>query len=372
MSIFSSNSNYPIGLDISDLSLKVVQLNKRDGDIGIQAIGKKELPEGLIEHGEIKDKNGLVNAINELLSRPDYGQITSSEVVTCLPETRTFVKLVTIEKTINPLAAIIEAEMEKYIPIDSNEMYYDWQIIEESSSSQSILIGASPKNLVDQYTSLLNESGLNPIALEIEPISICRSILLEEAPDAAPSDRNYCIFDLGAARSSILFYSRDTILFTLSIPISGDDINKKIADYLKLDYTQAERAKIVCGLDDENADGVVKKIIKDLAGNITSKIIDSFAFYNERFADRGPINQILLSGGGASISGLQKFIQDKTGIETAVGNSLNHIHLTDEEYKSIFSPDDEKNDQIEQAQNSYPNYATAFGLALRGIFGDDY
>ena len=103
----SRSSNYPFGLDISDLSLKLVQLNKSRNKISIQALGKTDLPEGLIVDGEIKNQEEVVKMIRKLISKPKYGRVSSDSVVVCLPETKTFVKLIETQSSPNNMADVI-------------------------------------------------------------------------------------------------------------------------------------------------------------------------------------------------------------------------------------------------------------------------
>lgn len=373
----STNSNYPIGLDISDLSLKVVQLNKIRDRIKIQALGSKNLPEGLIINGEIKDKKQLVKYINELLDRPNSGKITSREVITCLPETRTFIKYINIEKGLNAIGDMIIGEMEKHIPLSLDEIYFDWQVVGQKGTSYDILLGASPKNIVNQYIEVMNDASLTTLALEVEPISICRSLLKEENSNyKINQNKNYCIFDFGASRSSMIIYARNTILFTVSMPICGYEINQKISQTLQIDYDQAEKTKIVCGLDKNDANGVVNKILSFEINQLINKIKKTLEFYNSNFINYGPINQILLSGGGANIKRLDSVIFEAIGIETIIGNSLTHINMKDKDYQNIAKENiDKKNKLFFNSQvgntniaNINPDYATAMGLALRGIF----
>ncbi|MEK7172926.1 MAG: pilus assembly protein PilM [Patescibacteria group bacterium] len=244
-------STYPIGLDISDLSLKLVQLNKINNKIKIQALSKINLPRGVIDNGIIKDQAKLIKAIKTMIINPDFGKISSKEIIACLPETKTFLKLIEIKKTFEPIEKTISQEIKKYIPIPLNEIYYDWQIVENSTDKQMALIGATPQNIVNQYANLLSQTELSVIALEIESISICRSLLKEEAgllsvssasavrqePPKIPAKAdNHAIIDIGASHTSMIFYSKNTILFTVSMPISGEQITNDIAKTLELNH----------------------------------------------------------------------------------------------------------------------------------------
>ncbi|MFH1822559.1 MAG: pilus assembly protein PilM, partial [Patescibacteria group bacterium] len=215
MIFFSGKSIYPIGLDISDLSLKLVQFNKIGNKIIFQALSKYNLPEGFISDGEIKNQVGVIKAIKNLINKPKFGKVSSNNVVACLPETKTFVKLIKIDKTPNSIADIIETEIGKHVPMLVDDIFYDWQVIEEKNDSQLILIGAAPKNIINQYTNLFDQANLSIEALEIEPAAICRSLLKEESINyKGPFEKNYAIIDIGATRTSLTLYSKNTILFT--------------------------------------------------------------------------------------------------------------------------------------------------------------
>ncbi|MFH1582774.1 MAG: type IV pilus assembly protein PilM [Candidatus Falkowbacteria bacterium] len=391
--ILTNNSTSPIGLDISDLSIKLVQLNKSRDKIKIQALSKLNLPQGIIVNGEIKNKTELIKAIKKIISDPLYGKVSSEEVVACLPESKTFIKLIEIQKSPNPLADIIGSEIEKHVPMDLNEIYYDWQIIEELADKYLVLIGAAPKNIVNQYTDLLDETKLSPIALEIEPISICRSLLKEETSNLKPTtfgaktkidaNLNYGIIDIGANHTCMIFYSGQTILFTVSMPISGEEITSKISQALNLTKEQAEKAKIICGLDENKANGVIKNILADNLKSLVEKIKEAISFYENYFSQRGPLSQILLCGGGANIPNLEKIISKEFSIEVKPADALTNLSETKNKFDEIFTEkhtlnlesakldSDNKQKNLSVKQNSSATFTTAFGLALRGIFIDE-
>ncbi|MEA3398440.1 MAG: pilus assembly protein PilM, partial [Patescibacteria group bacterium] len=177
-----TKSKFPIGLDISDLSLKFIQLKKRGKKIEIQSVGKKKLPKGIIENGLIINQEAALKALKELFAKPIYGNTASNEIVACLPDTKTFIKLINVEKGPNDIADIINTEIEKNVPLGVKDIYYDWQEVASDGQNQQILIGAAPKQIVNQYIDLINKTKYKIAALEIESTAICRSLLKEETP----------------------------------------------------------------------------------------------------------------------------------------------------------------------------------------------
>ncbi len=317
----SDLSSCPIGLDISDLSFKFVQLKKKRGSFGIQALGRIDIPKGVIEKGSIKNQEKALSLLKNLFSKPKFGKITTDRLVACLPEAKTFIKLIEIKNSPNEIEDLIETEIKKHIPLEIKDMYYDWQLIKESEDDhQLVLVGAAPKQIVNQYISFLDEAGFSIEALEIEPVSICRSLLKEEFKHLDWNERkNYIILDIGAARSSIVYYSKNTILFTASIPVSVSNI---------------------------------KEAQKESFSKLKDKINESLEFYNINFKKRGEIDKVYIVGGGAGIEDLKKELENIFSIDVEVGDPL--ININNKKLGKYFS-----------GENYYlQSFTTAIGLAL--------
>ena len=389
--LLANNSTYPVGLDISDLSIKLVQLNKIRDKIKIQALGKLTLPLGVITNGVINDRAELIKAIKKIIAAPGYGKVSSEEAVVCLPESKTFIKRIEVAKSPNSLADVIGAEIEKHVPMSKSEIYYDWQVTAELADKYQVLIGAAPKEIVDQYAQLLDDAKLSVAAMEIEPTAICRCLLKEEAPEAKPAAAplkpgrtarlNYGIIDIGANHTCLIFYSDNTIVFSVSMPISGEEITAKISRTLNLTPEQAEKAKIICGLDETKANGVIKKILEETIKNLISKIKEALDFYENYYG--GKLNKILLCGGGGNITELGKIIAQEFSIKVETADALTNLDETGEKFNPIFMEKHSfdakllKNDSSREGnnlsiqQNSGSTFTTAIGLALRGIFIDE-
>lgn len=374
----SNTTEQSFGLDISDLSLKIVQLEKIKNDINIQAIGQINLPKGIIDNGIIKDKEIFLENLKKLINKPKYGYLKTNNVVACLPETKTYIKLIEINKTPNKIEDIIETEIEKNVPISINEAYYDWQIISSFENKDIVLVGVAPKDIVKEYIDVLKSAGLSISALEIESTAICRSLLLEESPKPEEnSSENYCILDIGAQRSGLIIYSKNSIVMSVSIPISGNEATEKISETLEINKDQAEKAKIVCGLDKNKAQGVINKILSSMINDLISKTKRSIDFYNDNHKDYGPINKIILCGGGSNIKELNKIIDNSIKIKTIHGNPLVHLNPKSiETFKNIEKKIDIKDkkinkEKISSSENLNLSYTTAIGLALRDIFIKD-
>ncbi len=393
--ILNKKSKYPIGLDISDLSLKFIQLDKSKDSIVVQSFSKISLEKGWIEGGEIKNKKKVLSSIKALMNNPKFGKASSNKVVSCLPESATFIKLIKIEGEVDNLEEAIIFELNKHIPMSIEDVYYDYQVVKNTKDEKLVIFGACPKKIVDQYIDLLTEAKLSVMAMEIESVAISRSLLLEENPYfEGKKNKNYVIVDIGANRSSVFVYSQGTILFDVSIPISGQDISNKISKDSKIDCNKADLAKIVCGLDGKKCKGVVKNNLSKMIEKLVSKVEGVIEYYSNHFSEYGELDEILLCGGGANIQNIDKVIQDKTSIVTRLGNPFTNLHQPTHVSINLSKPQEifvknfiethrlnlsliqggeiKKGDNkfLSVKQDSSITYVTAIGLALRSIFLD--
>ncbi len=105
------------GLDVSDRTLRLAQLKRNGKKLIISSYNEISIPAGIIECGEIKKENNLIELIDKLIKTTNGGKITTKEVIAVLPETKTFIKVVEITSvTEEELPGLIKEEIKNHIP----------------------------------------------------------------------------------------------------------------------------------------------------------------------------------------------------------------------------------------------------------------
>jgi type IV pilus assembly protein PilM len=390
--MFIKNKKNILGVDITNGSIKLLELSKRRDKIFIQAMGRSTLSEPIIADGLIINKELAVKEIKNIIEKPLIGKFVSNNCVFALPDAVSFIKLIEVKKTNNKIEDEIRDEIVNHIPFAINDLSFDWQVIKDpllNMENELVLFSACQKPILESYIDALHEAGLNVLAAEVSSQAICRSLLLEESKKfKGPFEKNYAIIDIGMKKTNMVVYSHNTILFSLSIPISGEEITQKISKTLQIETDQAEKAKIICGLDETKADGIIMNILSDIINDLKNRIIENISYYNDHFGNRGPISSILLCGGGANIKNIDKLIKELTGIETGIGNvftncegvtdkdlnKMNETHQLDpsKENKGTLKISKKQNEKFITTQNSSGSLATAAGLSLRELFLNEY
>ncbi len=354
--MFSSPFPGAFGLDIGDLSIKLIQLKNESlwrnaPQYKLINCRSTSLPPGLIVNGELQKPEEVRQRIAHLLKgNKNQKPISSPWVVACLPEGKSFIKLV---HTKQPDEELVEEDIldlaKKHIPFDNpDDYYFQWQFIpNENSPDTQILIGAIPKTIADSYTYLLESLGLGVVALEIEAVALTRSMITAR--------KNYgeearAILDLGATRSSLIVFDHDIIQFSTSLPYSGELITTALSQKLHLSYEEAEEIKKNHGLVYEKNKEKILSIMIEMNNQLINYLKNSFNFYYSHFENSNKITRIILCGGGATTKKLDEILSAELKIPVAPGNT----------WKNLFSKK-----LIEPLPENPLSYATAIGLALR-------
>jgi type IV pilus assembly protein PilM len=364
------------GLDISDLSLKLIQLQKFKNEIKLYASNEMSVPAGYIVSGVIKNPEGVIELIQKTIKTSLGNKILTSNVVVSLPETKTFIKLIEISQVENKkLKKVIKEEISRHIPLTNEEIYFDWQIIKKITKNNEkkiqILVGAAPKNIVDSYTDILKKAGLTPQVFEIEACAIVNNLIQEK------NDIPRIILDLGASRSSLIIYNNRTIQFSISISLSGEKITQKIAEKLEITLAQAEKAKKICGFDEKKCEGIIKEILEEYFFELLEEIKRILIFYKTYFSFHGTFKEMILCGGGSNLIELDVCLSKQLGLEVKreipwifKSQCFNHKKAT---WKSLISDFffwplfSKKIKSCPFSEDKFASFATALGLALRGI-----
>ena len=383
------------GLDISDLSLKIIKLKKGRKFFTLSSFGKEEIEPGIIKGGEIKDEKKLAEIIKEAIKKVRGGKLKTNYVVASLPEEKAFLQVIQMPRLPEEdLKSAVIYEAENYIPTPLEEVYLDYQIVPpiyDHLDHLDILIAALPKKTVDPYLSALKLAGFVPKVLEIESLAIARALIKGGA-----TTQPILLIDLGATRTSFIIFSGQSLRFTTSIPVSSTSFTEIISKNLGVTLAEAERLKIKYGLEEKIKINIgdEKTNIKKERGKIFEALIPAlidlvqqikrYLDYYQTHAshehlppttfqknnsnkhkpqkvvgglppDGKGISKIYLCGGGANLKGLCELLSLELKIPVEMGNPWVNILIK------------EKKEVPELSFEESLKYTTALGLALRGI-----
>jgi len=360
------------GLDISDLSLKIIKLKKRGKNLVLASFLEEKIEPGIIKGGEIRDEKKLSEIIKTAVKKVEGEKLKTNYVAVSLPEEKAYLEVIQMPKVPEEdLKSAVIYEAENYIPLPIEQVYLDFQIIPpviNHLDHLDILIAALPKKTVNPYLSSLKLAGLQPLVFEIESQAIARSLIKNETTTSPQ-----LLIDLGATRTSFIIFSGHSLRFTSSIPVSSSNFSEIISKNLRVSLAEAEKLKLKYGLEEKIKIKIKNGlVIKGEKGEIFEALVPALVdliqqikryldYYqthasHEHLPPNGRgVSKILLCGGGANLKGLPDLLSLELNLPVELGNPW--INILPEEQTAV----------AELSSSESLKYATALGLALRGI-----
>jgi len=342
-----------LGIDFSDLSLKLMQLEKKGGKDRIRSYAFLDLPPACFFDGRIADKKQIAQLIRETLKKAHPQKIKIKKVICSLPESKIFLRIISIPKMEQEeIGEAIKWEIEASIPLSIEQIYYDWQLLGEKEGKQSILTVAVAREAADEILEVLELAKLEVCALESESMALARSLIGKENS----IDEASLIVDLGAKMTNFIVTQNDMPFFTSSVPFSSEGVTDAIAKSLGIDNEQAQKVKFSQGLGKINGESAILNSIQAYLESLAVEIEKSIDFYqNLNEKDGVKIKKIIICGGGANLKGLLAYLTKRLDRTISIGDAWVNLNFGD----ALPTVSKERSLQ----------FATAIGLAMKKSAG---
>ena len=353
--VFSFKDKF-FALDLSDLSVKVFELEKSGKEDRIRSYCSYDIPAGYMENDKIIEKQKTAQIIREAVKKSGPKKLNTEKVICSIPESKAFLRIINIPKVAEEEAReAIRWELEANIPLTSDQVYFDWQFLGEAGGKQNVLTVAVSKDIIDDLVEVLGMAGLKAYGLEVESIATLRSLV----PAGASPKEIFLIVDIGAKRTGFIISEGTVPYFTSSIPFSSEVISDAIAGKLSISMAEAEKIKIEHGIEQSFESNSVFQAVQPMLENLASEIDKTIDFYRSISKEHSDVTRIILSGGGSNLRGILPYLATRLSREVAMGDPWTNLNLGN-------------NLPIIDKENSVC-YATAIGLALKNInYGNKY
>ncbi len=359
-----------VGVDISDHSIEIMLL-KNNG--AIASYGRTIIGEGAVKNGKIMNPKGLSKAFKETLkkSKPqplDIPGFTIKEkkikfrrkfhkAIISLPDSKTYIQTFELDNKRN-LYGQIGDKIQKTIPFDPSELY--WSFVEIPTKGKvRILCVAAQRSIIDLYIYFLKSANIEPVAFEVEGVSIGRALLpikvvskskrKKKNTKVMADGKERMIIDMGARTSIINIFNKDAeLIVSVSLPYAGHYLTKKLAEHLDVSKRKAEEVKQSEGF---KKDGKAFAGLKEHGEKIVQEIKEANKYYSRKF--EGNVEEIVLTGGTALLPDIDKFLNNRVEPEVKRGDPLKKI----------------RNEQVLKGKDSLL-YSNVIGLALKSLEED--
>jgi len=349
--LFGGNKNCLIGIDIGTSGIKIVELehHSRSREVSLKnyvLVGFREnLPQNDRERRITKEE--VVNLLKAALKE---GKIKTRNSSFSIPAFSSFISFVTMPRVKKEdVRKALTAEAQKFIPVSLEEVVLGWEVIDEPDQKEianirdqnkmKVLLLAVPRDIVARYKEIAEGSGLKLNNLEVEAFPLLRSLTTNY-------QKNFVILDIGSRVCNILIVSNGSLRGARNIGLGGDDLTEILARSIDITYDRAEELKKNEGLLNKQ----VAELLTPALGNIIDELKRVVAIYKSKNPNK-EIQEVVLSGGSASLKGITELFSNRLGITTTIGDP----------WKKLTVSDDIKSAIAEKGAS----FSIAIGLALK-------
>jgi type IV pilus assembly protein PilM len=340
-----------IGLDIGSSSIKLVELRESQNTYKLESLGIAPLlPEAIVD-GALMDSVAIIDAIRQLVAD---SKAKAKDVVMSVSGHSVIVKKITLPlMSGSELEESIQWEAERYIPFDINDVNIDFQIFgstPENPEVMEVVLVAAKKDIVNDYVSVVIESGLNPVIIDVDAFAIENMLSVNYEIE---KEETVAMANVGASITNINILKGNMTAFTRDIFKGGNQITDEIQRQLHIDYEEAEKIKVGSKID-AVSQPIIQEVLRSASESLANEIGNSIEFYQSTTTYE-KIEKLYLSGGGSKIKDFDIILQQMVGIPVEIVNPFKKI-----EYAG-------KNFDLEYLREIGPMMAVGVGLATRKV-----
>jgi type IV pilus assembly protein PilM len=365
-----------VGLDIGTTSLRAVELSAGNrAKPNLLRFHEVALHEGAVGRGEVIEPQVVASALKKLWSE---GGFKSKNVVLGMGNQRILARDLSVPKmSLDRIRESLPFQVQNMLQVPLADSLLDFYPISESAGERGPMINglliAAEKNPILGNIRAVERAGLTPVEVDLIPFALNR--LLISRPQLKGM---VALIDVGASTTSILIAHDGVPQFVRIIPAGGDDLTQALKLGLEIGTNEAEELKrtLTFGADLVIAEGTSSKtskcacaqcsaelatagdphateILQAVTGDLLNGLRNTVKYFTN-LRPQDPVEQILLTGGGARLSGFSNALAEMTRIPVVDADPFNLIAL----------PRRRKAKKLQQGQASI---AVALGLALRTL-----
>lgn len=378
-------SGVMLGLDLGTKFIKVAEVAARGNTLELLSAGIVPSPANLFAGDVISDPELAGATIRALLQQ--IGVHTNKVVASVRGQTSLVVRIIEVPKMREEeVADAMRWEVERHVPFAATGgVAMDYALLQPmemvpDDGTAEVLLAVAEESLVKTLVDVIESAGLEPVALDIEPLALGRCFVSKD-PDL--KEKTIAILQMGARTSELTIISEDNPHLTRNLGIGGDNLTVAISNALGIREEEAEKIKKRHGeilldklgtlpspptpsreeeeeeapffpftppsayelpaeeLEEEKAPppkmeeepskiGEVKEEVFNamlpILGDMVNELRRSFEYMRARIGEL-QVEKLILTGGGALLPNIDKFFSLELGIPTEIGDPLKGLEI---------------------------------------------
>jgi len=214
---FLKNRTYPIGVDIGDDTLKLVQLANSGNGVSLIAGGSENRPED-VKPGSGDWQRWAIEAIRKLTAN---GEFRGREAVAAMPASEVFIDHLKMPKIENDkLEAVLLSKIKQKLPVESEGAMIKYIPTEEDN----VMVIAAEREKVDRHLAIYERANLQIKSIAVWPAALANSYTRFFGRRKTDIEAIVMLLEIEPNRTNVVICRHKNLLFARSIPIGAKQL----------------------------------------------------------------------------------------------------------------------------------------------------
>jgi type IV pilus assembly protein PilM len=307
-----------------------------NGSAKLERIARMPLASGIVSGGELRDTQALADALRSFF---DTNDLPRKGVRLGVASSRIGVRSIEIP-AIDDEAQFLNAirfRAQEALPIALDEAVLDYRVLGERQAEEGgqllrrVLLVVAHRELVERYVEACRLAGLTLSGIDLEAFALLRAL-------APPTDRDgsaIVAVSIGHDRTTLAVSDGRVCEFTRVLEWGGGELNARLARVLGMSESEAEFVKRSLsltggdapeGLDPDQTASAVDILNRGIE-SLVRELVSSLTYYQSQ-PDSLAIGEIVVTGGGAELTGLPEELARQLGVPVRLGDPLGRLEVT--------------------------------------------
>ncbi|MHC4396686.1 MAG: type II secretion system protein GspL [Planctomycetota bacterium] len=216
---FSKNYIYPIGVDMGDNCIKLIQLgNNNEKDVTLIAGGSENCPED-IEPGSINWQRWVIEAIEKITANNKF---RGGNVIAAIPANEVFIDHIKVPKTEDDkLQDVVFSKIKQKLPAKLDETMIKYIPTE----NDNVMVIATEREKIDRHLAIYEKAQLTIKSIGVWPIALTNSYTRFFGRRKTDIEAIVMLLDIETNFTNIVICRHKNPLFARSIPMGAKQID---------------------------------------------------------------------------------------------------------------------------------------------------
>jgi type IV pilus assembly protein PilM len=323
-----------VGLKIGGSQIAAACISN-NGSAKLERIARVPLASGIVSGGELRDVQALADALRTFF---DDNDLPRKGVQLGVASSRIGVRSVELP-AIDDESQFMNAirfRAQEALPIPLDEAVLDYRVLGEREAEgghllRRVLLVVAHRELVEPYVEACRLAGLTLSGIDLEAFALLRAL----APPADRDESAIVAVSIGHDRTTLAVSDGRVCEFTRVLEWGGSELNAGLAQALDMSEADVDSVKrnlsfvdgdVPDGLEPAQAAAALEALHHGIE-SLVRELVSSLTYYQSQPGSLA-IGEIVLTGGGATLTGLPEELARLLGVPVRLGDPLGRLEVT--------------------------------------------